>query len=295
MVGSFAPELSERDQLLQELAQAVEVDVERLTVGARLRDDVGLDSLQFVSCLAWLENQGIVVTDDPIAALATVEDVLDLIASRRSLGPSGRLLVGGGERKASSATGTSPVWTDDQESLEPVLRNSMYMLRPVMQSDTSFLYELATRPETGYRWRYRGTVPPIERFASEIWQNTVLAQFVVVAASSGQAQGLVVCYQADMVNGHASIGAAFSQEVESVGLPATAVGLFIQYLFRVYPFRKLYLEVPGWNMAQIASGVGSYFHDEGRLRGHDYYDGKYWDKHILAMYRVGGAPPSETS
>lgn len=273
------------DRLRDELADTLGVEADRLCGAARLREDLGLDSMQLVSCLAWLEGFGITVSD-PVGTLLTVDSVLDLVNSRRALGPHGRLAVGRPSKTATSPTTTTTMDQATQDGLEPILTKGMYTLRPISQADHQFLYNLATRPDTGFRWRYRGTVPPIERFVSELWQSTVLAQFVAADASSGAPQGLVVCYQADLVGGHAYVGAVFSQEARRTGVPATAVVLFIDYLFKIHPVRKLYFEVPGWNMTQIASGIGSYFEEEACLRLHDYYDGKYWNKYLLAVHRT---------
>lgn len=283
-IESFDIDTSSDDRLVEELAEALGMDARRLVASARLKEDLALDSMQFISCLVWLEDLGIEVAD-PIAALSTVYDVLALVRSRRSLGPASRLTVRNGGLGAASATGTSPVVPGQPDPLAPIMTNGMYTLRPLAQADTPFLYDLAIRPNTGFRWRYRGAVPSIERFASEIWQASVLSQFIVASASTGMPCGLVVCYQADLVHGHAYIGAVFHEDTVRLGVPARAVGLFVRYIFKIHPVRKLYFEVPGWNIDRIASGIGSVFQEEACLRQHDYYDGQYWDKHILAMYR----------
>ena len=53
----------------------------------------------------------------------------------------------------------------------------------------------------------------------------------------------------------------------------------------MWPFRKLYAEVAGFNYAQFASAVPLIFTEEGRLTDHDFYQGRYWDKHVLALSR----------
>lgn len=262
-------------QVIRELAELLDLDVDQVTLDATLKEDLGLDSLQFVTCLSWLESFGVIV-DDPMVALKTVGDLLDLLTECR-------------DRDILLPVDLSTVQAADDD-LQPVLANRMYRLRPIVQGDTNFLYELATNPESGYRWRYRGNVPPVERFAAELWQQGVLAQFVVTETTSGMPRGLVVCYQADILQGHAYVAAVFSHEAIRGGSPVLAVALFIEYLFKIHPMRKLYMEVPGWNMSQISSGLGTYFHEEARLRKHEYYSGKYWDKHVLAVYRNDGVP-----
>ncbi len=62
--------------------------------------------------------------------------------------------------------------------------------------------------------------------------------------------------------------------------------LFLEYVFRGWSFRKLYFELPEFNLAQFSRGVNRLFVEEGRLREHLYYDGRFWDKVILALYRT---------
>ena len=64
-----------------------------------------------------------------------------------------------------------------------------------------------------------------------------------------------------------------------------AFALFVRYLFRLWPLRKLYLELPEFNLPQFASAVRvGLLKEEGRLRGDRYFDGAYWDQLVLAVY-----------
>ena len=65
-----------------------------------------------------------------------------------------------------------------------------------------------------------------------------------------------------------------------------AVALAIDYAFETWPWRKLYLEVPEYNLELFRSGLDRYFvRDKGVLREHVYLDGRYWDVHVLAITR----------
>jgi RimJ/RimL family protein N-acetyltransferase len=158
-----------------------------------------------------------------------------------------------------------------------------------------FLYSLATASETGFRWRYRGAFPTQERFVADFW-GQVLTQFLVVDAKSNENLGLVVCYEAELAQGYAYVGAVFSNTAIRRGCAPLAVQMFMDYLFLIHPLRKLYLEVPEWNMETIRSGTERSFAVEGVLRSHDYYAGRHWDRYILAIYRHGKAPfrPSDS-
>jgi RimJ/RimL family protein N-acetyltransferase len=168
----------------------------------------------------------------------------------------------------------------------PQLVGQYFRLVPVLPQATQFLYGLAVSPDVGFRWRYRGSVPPYQKFEQELWQG-MLAQFLVESIQTNQPAGHVICYNPDLSLGHAYVGAAMAPQYLGTGIAAEPVRLFINYLFDVWPFHKLYLELPEFNYTQFASAGGRGLHVEARLRDHDYYRGRRWDRLILAAYRPG--------
>jgi RimJ/RimL family protein N-acetyltransferase len=77
----------------------------------------------------------------------------------------------------------------------------------------------------------------------------------------------------------------FSPALIGRGLAVSAVGLFLQNLFQRFNLQKVYMEMIEFNYSQVSSGAERFFHVEGKLHQHEYYDGKFWDKYILAVYR----------
>lgn len=174
------------------------------------------------------------------------------------------------------------------EAKAPRLAGRWCALRPVLQADYDELYALSTSPSTGFRWRFRGSTPSPDAFVTSLW-NQVLAQFVVTSPGDNRPIGLVVANRADFRCGHAYI--AVLADNSSVAGPVTmeAAALFIQYLFDSFNLNKLYFESLEFNLQQFASGVDRFFVEEGRLRNHDYYSGRWWDLYIMAIYREAWA------
>jgi len=85
-----------------------------------------------------------------------------------------------------------------------------------------------------------------------------------------------------------------AENVWNSGLGIEALGLFINYLFDTFPLRKLYGEVPGFNLESFVSARGRIFREEGRQRDHEWMFGRYWDLVIVAVWRddweVSGQP-----
>jgi RimJ/RimL family protein N-acetyltransferase len=64
-----------------------------------------------------------------------------------------------------------------------------------------------------------------------------------------------------------------------------AVFLVFNYVFTGWPFRKIYLETPAFNLEQIESAVGSVLTLEATLTDYVFADGRYWDQHFLSITR----------
>lgn len=166
----------------------------------------------------------------------------------------------------------------------PISRRGRYVtLRTPRNEDLGFLYELATDPEVGPRWRFRGAIPREANFANRLWEG-VLAQFVIEGARSGEAIGLVSAYGANLVSGTANAGVVLAPWRTGKGYGIEAFILFAEYLFGTYRLRKLYLESPEFNMGQFKAALGRYLHIEGCLKAHEYYAGQLFDSYILTVY-----------
>lgn len=158
-------------------------------------------------------------------------------------------------------------------------------LKPLEQSDLSYLYSLSTNDTVGYRWRYRGTVPAIEQFVADLWLG-VLTQFVIVDLKSSKPVGLVVAYQHDVEHGTAQIGIVTEPSQWRTLSTMEALHLFIRHLFGVHNLRKLYAEMPAFNYEDVSSGLDQLFRLEARLNDAHYWAGRYWDLLVLAIDRT---------
>jgi hypothetical protein len=159
-----------------------------------------------------------------------------------------------------------------------------FSLVPLTPEYHRALYLLSVTDQNSFRWRFHGTTPSLETFERSLHPG-VLCQFVVVP--TGQPQrllGLVVAYNANLQNGYCFL-AAVTDPSSGAGI-LEAAGLFLRYLIRNWPFRKIYLEVPEYNVAQYQSAVSAgVLREEGRLKEHQYFLDRYWDLITYAIYR----------
>ena len=165
----------------------------------------------------------------------------------------------------------------------PPLRGRRTQLRLISEADYEYLYFLSLDPEIGHRWRHRGETPSPEAFVRMLWHN-VLVQFLITD-KEGAPIGHAFAYDANQRDGHASIAILVDGGHRGQGWTLESMTLFVNYVFAVWNFRKLYFDSIDFNYQSFASGAGRYFREEGCLRDHTFYDGKYVDKYILALYR----------
>jgi len=97
--------------------------------------------------------------------------------------------------------------------------------------------------------------------------------------------GYVAAIDADMTNLFANVSVIMRPDLWSTGVGMKAVGLLIDYLFSIAPFRKLYADSVEYSYIRFSRGASKFFHVEGVLRAHHYFDGVWWDKYLLAIYR----------
>jgi hypothetical protein len=166
----------------------------------------------------------------------------------------------------------------------PIVGTRAVYLKPLVPEDYPYIRQAESAPELSARWRYRGATPSPDEWLQGLWAGR-LAQFVVVARRSSTPIGLVAAYRANFQQGHAALAAERFGSARRSPLLVVGVALFVDYVFKCFALRKLYMELPEFNYEQFASGTDRYFTVEGRLRDHSFYDGRYWDELILAIDR----------
>ncbi len=149
------------------------------------------------------------------------------------------------------------------------------------------LYNAASDPDQGFRWRNRGATPSPSAFQNQLFANT-LVQFIVESRGDGLPLGLVAAYQENFVNATAYFALQRLRPTQdgNAGEMIGALYLFLDYLFTTWPFRRLYAEVPGYNWSWFASGEHVFFEVEGLLKEADYHNDLYWDRRIVVVSRA---------
>lgn len=157
-------------------------------------------------------------------------------------------------------------------------------LRPVVPADYGLLQAAQSDPLLLQQWRFRGTTPSPEQWTSALWGG-ILAQFIVTSLPTNEPIGLVILYRHNFQDGHAYLG-AMTLDAESKN-PLMMLGLcvFVEYVFWTWPFRKLFFELPEYNLRQFESAMKVLLKQEGRLEEYTFFGGRYWDEYLLSITR----------
>jgi RimJ/RimL family protein N-acetyltransferase len=159
-------------------------------------------------------------------------------------------------------------------------------LRPVFEDDQPFLFRLLADPSRCHLWM-RGQPAYDEAGFRQTWvawtAGMITAKFLV--ESAGRPVGLVFDYDRMPQDGCTKVTALLDEESTGSGRGAIATVLFWDWLFQSAPFRKVYLDVFGYNptVVRMLRKIGLV--EEGVLKGDRYWNGAYWDLHVFALYR----------
>jgi len=165
-----------------------------------------------------------------------------------------------------------------------ILAGRRFALVPLTAEHHRALYELSVLDQNSFRWRFQGMVPPLDAFERSLYAG-VLCQFVVVPAGQREPLlGLVVAYNANLQNGYCYLAVISDRKIGAGVLEGVA--LFLRYLIRNWPLRKIYLEVPEYNLGPFESAVtAGLLRQEGCFLEHHYFLNRYWDLFTYAIYR----------
>lgn len=97
--------------------------------------------------------------------------------------------------------------------------------------------------------------------------------------------GIFYTYRYSPANGTVFATMAVDKARQQLGCAAEAGLMAYRYLFTNYPLRKVYANVFEFNKESYDFSRSCGFVEEGFMKEHIYYDGRYWGMYTLALYR----------
>jgi RimJ/RimL family protein N-acetyltransferase len=166
-----------------------------------------------------------------------------------------------------------------------LLRGRHARLIALMPEHYRALYDVTLEPQVSSRWEPSAQGGSFEAWARRLSEVAFCQYGIQVANSPRAVDGLARCYGANFRHGTAQVAVFTSARTHCTGAGLEAAALLVDFLFRKFPFRKLYAETLEFNLQQFSTGVGRFFEVEGVLRAHEIHDGQAWDNYVLGISR----------
>jgi hypothetical protein len=154
-------------------------------------------------------------------------------------------------------------------------------LRLLRPDDYDELYEFVTVADGGLSDRFHGETPSPQDFVKGLWVG-VLVQFV--AEWKGEPIGLLVAHSPNLLDGTCRLALIAYRESHNRAHEA-ALRQFIDYLLANWEIRRMYVEVSERQRPEFLARGGHLFSEEGCLREHEFYEGRYWSRYIYGLRR----------
>lgn len=159
-------------------------------------------------------------------------------------------------------------------------------LRPVDRDDYPVLHAWRSDLDTLHLWSSIRRLVTLEEFVHE-FEGMVRTTHTLMAVErqSEKAIGFVQAYGLDPIHRYALLLMFVEPAAWSRGYAIEVGLLFTRHLFYDFGLRKLYADIYEYNQPSIQLVRKLGFVEEGRRRHHAWYNDRYWDMLLFALYR----------
>ena len=168
-----------------------------------------------------------------------------------------------------------------------MLKGEKVVLRPIEREDLQRLHELRQDVELGVL-AYSGWQPkPLALLEKQFEKGLDDEEFTwFVIEADGKVIGTTGLHDFDRRHGAAELGIAiYDRDYLGKGYGREAIRLLLEWAFNVGNWRRIWLMTSAPNERAIRSYRACGFVEEGRLREHDFYHGKYVDVVCMGLLR----------
>jgi RimJ/RimL family protein N-acetyltransferase len=158
-------------------------------------------------------------------------------------------------------------------------------LRAVVPDDYERLYQWASTPGTGDRWRFPNVVPSYDDFVAQLWAG-VLEQAMACSATTGEPMGLLTAYNADLRSGSCYVALVQDPQFRHSGALLVGAGLFLNELFGDWgTLRFVRVEYFSYNESVFGRLLTTVAELDGVLRDDLLWDGVLYDRILGSISR----------
>ncbi|MCP4522471.1 MAG: GNAT family N-acetyltransferase [Cytophagales bacterium] len=161
----------------------------------------------------------------------------------------------------------------------------MPQLRPISKEDYPFIYECQTDLRNLHLWWEDRDLYSYESFVDDFQRR--LRRFIhtfCIIEHNNEPVGFIYNYNTDFVDKYTYLCVYLKPEATAQGLGKMVTYDFLKFLYTQFGFRKVYAEIKGYNEPSLKITQRNGFVEEGCLKNHTWFDGKYWDLYIMTLY-----------
>jgi RimJ/RimL family protein N-acetyltransferase len=183
---------------------------------------------------------------------------------------------------------SSPRFSGGAVVQNPYLIGSSVYLRPLEVSDAATLQAWFNDPDVRRTLlRYKPmTLTAEEEFLRSSQNSDTNLILGVATRSENHLVGCTGLHQIDVRNRHATFGIAIGDKnMWGRGYGTEVTRFIVEHAFRTLNLNRVWLHVLEFNERGIRAYKKVGFREEGRLRQHQFVDGRYWDIITMAVLR----------
>ncbi|MCX6809117.1 MAG: GNAT family protein [Candidatus Berkelbacteria bacterium] len=167
-----------------------------------------------------------------------------------------------------------------------MLKTATMCLRPVVDDDYPFLFQIRNDLENLHLWSVRRhALLDLESFAIEFERDMQSDKHVfLIIEKHGQPIGFVFSYSPQFIDQYCCVTIYLIPQKRLVGMGPLALGMFLCYLFETFNFYKIYCDVYSYNTISVNTLKRFRAELEGAFREHRFYSGKRHDLLRFAIY-----------
>lgn len=128
-------------------------------------------------------------------------------------------------------------------------------------------------------------LPMFEGWISDKFKRSDYHDFFMIENFKGETIGYTFSYDFFRYDGHCKFTLCLYEEYQNKGFGAIAAIKMVDYLFRKYPLRQIFVSIFGYNKRSIDNNIKGGFEEVAILPDYRFCNGWYHSLHILTMSR----------
>lgn len=129
------------------------------------------------------------------------------------------------------------------------------------------------------------TLPDFDSWMQANFKGYYHEFYVVTGKEEWDIIGIVYSYDYRPFDLNCKLCTIVRKDLRNTGIGAAISIQFLNELFTTYPMHKVFLTIYDYNDQSLQSNIQAGFVEEGCFKEYRYYDGRFYDMHILGLTR----------